>query len=385
MKQRLNILLGAIAVLILLIWWLTRTPKYLTLTGIVTTDDVIVSPMVSGQMGQFLVAEGDSVKRGELLGTIQPAELRADQSYYQHSAEGFAAQAASGEATLKFQEQQAQAQIQQAEANLAATKAQQEEAQATLDNARRNWVRADTLARAGQLSPQDADQSHTTFVVSQARLDAANKQVAAAEAALTLAKAQADQVVATRNTVLSARQQEAAATAQATKADVRLGYTELRAPIDGFVDVRAARIGEVVNVGQPVITLIDPDDLWIRADVEESYADRVRPGDSLDVRLPSGEMRRGVVFYRGVDAGFATQRDVSRTKRDIKTFEIRIRVDNHDRRLAVGMTAYVLFPTAEPPTHTPLTPATSTGDRAVASPTQSASPAAIAPAAPARP
>jgi HlyD family secretion protein len=47
------------------------------------------------------------------------------------------------------------------------------------------------------------------------------------------------------------------------------------------------------------------------------------------------------VFYRGADAGFATQRDVSRTKRDIKTFEIRLRVDNRDRRLAVGMTAYV--------------------------------------------
>jgi hypothetical protein len=42
-----------------------------------------------------------------------------------------------------------------------------------------------------------------------------------------------------------------------------------------------------------------------------------------------------------VDADYATQRDVSRTKRDIKTFEIRIRCDNQDRSLAVGMTAYV--------------------------------------------
>ena len=50
------------------------------------------------------------------------------------------------------------------------------------------------------------------------------------------------------------------------------------------------------------------------------------------------------MFFRGVDAGFATQRDVSRTKRDIKTFEIRLRIDNKDRRLATGMTAYVLLP-----------------------------------------
>jgi len=70
----------------------------------------------------------------------------------------------------------------------------------------------------------------------------------------------------------------------------------------------------------------------------------VRVGDKLKVRLPSGEEREGTVFYRGVEASFATQRDVSRTKRDIKTFEIRLRVDNKDRRLAVGMTAYVDMP-----------------------------------------
>jgi multidrug resistance efflux pump len=110
------------------------------------------------------------------------------------------------------------------------------------------------------------------------------------------------------------------------------------------VDVRAARTGEYVAAGQPVVTLINPDSLWVRADVEETYIDRVRLGDHLTVRLPSGEQRQGTVFFRGVDAGFATQRDVSRTKRDIKTFEIRLRIDNRDRRLADGMTAYVLLP-----------------------------------------
>jgi multidrug resistance efflux pump len=115
-------------------------------------------------------------------------------------------------------------------------------------------------------------------------------------------------------------------------------------PIDGVVDVRAVRVGEVVTPGQPLLTLVNPDDLWIRADVEESYIDRVRLGQTVTIRLPSGVERQGTVFYRGVDAAFATQRDVSRTKRDIKTFEIRLRVDNTDRRLAVGMTAYVLLP-----------------------------------------
>ena len=123
-----------------------------------------------------------------------------------------------------------------------------------------------------------------------------------------------------------------------------LGYTEIRAPIDGIVDVRAALQGEVVAPGQGIVSLIDPDDLWVRADVEEGYIDRIRLGDKMTVRLPSGTTREGTVFFRGVDADYATQRDVSRTKRDIKTFEIRLRCDNTDRSLAVGMTAYVVLP-----------------------------------------
>ena len=78
--------------------------------------------------------------------------------------------------------------------------------------------------------------------------------------------------------------------------------------------------------------------------MEESYIDRLRLGDQLTVRLPSGVERAGTIFYRSVDGSFATQRDVSRTKRDIRTFEVRLRVDNQDRRLAIGMTAYVLLP-----------------------------------------
>jgi HlyD family secretion protein len=152
-----------------------------------------------------------------------------------------------------------------------------------------------------------------------------------------------------RSQVKANEHQQAAAAAQRAKADVRLTYTEIKAPIDGIVDVRAARLGEVVSVGQPIVTLINPDDLWIRADVEETYIDRVRIGDHLKVRLPSGVERDGVVFYRGADASFATQRDVSRTKRDIKTFEIRLRCDNKDRRLAVGMTAYVMLQLEGPP------------------------------------
>jgi HlyD family secretion protein len=150
--------------------------------------------------------------------------------------------------------------------------------------------------------------------------------------------------VAAQGTLAAAGRQRDAAAAQVEGAGVRLAYAAVKAPIAGLVDVRVGRLGEVVNVGQPLLTLVDPDDFWVRADVEESYIDRVRVGDTFVVRLPSGAELLGTVFYRGLDADFATQRDVSRTKRDIRTFEVRLRLDNADRRLAVGMTAYVLLP-----------------------------------------
>jgi HlyD family secretion protein len=345
LRRRLVFAVVGILVAATVAWTLVRQRSdVLVLTGIVTTQDVIVSPQVAGQLDRLLVAEGDVVKKGQLLAVIAPEELRADRAYYASSAEGFTAQVREGEAALRFQEQQTRDQIRQAEATLAATRAQRAEAEAALESARLSLERTEGLYRGGISAVQDYDQARTSFEAAKAHVEALGREVDAEAAAVALARANADQVAVKRSQLQADEHQRAAADAQRDKADVRLGYAELRAPIDGFVDVRAARAGEVLSAGQPVLTLVDPDDLWIRADVEETYIDRVRLGDTMTVRLPSGEERTGTVFYRGADAGFATQRDVSRTKRDIRTFEIRLRVDNRDRRLAVGMTAYVLFP-----------------------------------------
>jgi len=314
------------------------------LTGIVTTNDVIVSPQVSAQLTKVLVKEGDKVEANQLLAVLSPDELRADQTFAAQSEQGLGDQVSVSEASLRYQEQQTAEQIKQAEANLAATVAQQQEAAANLDIAKLSLTRADAMLKAGAISSQDLDQARTNSAVASARVDATTKQAESARAALALARSAAEQIAMRRGGLAAAQRGKAAARAQTTKADVRLSYSEIRAPIAGIVDVAAARAGEIVNPGQPIVTLINPDDLWVRADVEESYIERIKLGDSLTVRLPSGDERRGAVFFRGADAGFATQRDVSRTKRDIKTFEIRIRLDNKDRHLATGMTAYVVLP-----------------------------------------
>jgi HlyD family secretion protein len=224
---------------------------------------------------------GDIVTNNELLAKIQPAEWQADADFYARSA-------------------------QQTTADLA-------QAQADAENAQLNYARIGGLYSNNVESAQAYDAARTAYDAAKARVDSVKRQIQAANA-------------------------------QKQKAQVYLDYTKVYAPANGTVDTRVALQGEMVTPGQAIVTLINPDDLWVRADVEETYVDRVHLGDKFEVRLPSGTTRDGVVFYRGVDADYATQRDVSRTKRDIKTFEIRLRCDNTDRSLAVGMTANVMLP-----------------------------------------
>jgi RND family efflux transporter MFP subunit len=284
--QRGIILLLVLAAIIDAVYYATRPISgEIVLTGIVTTDAVTVSPEIRGRLDQLLVKQGDTVEKGQLLAVIQPQEQLADVDFYTRSNQQYAAQSAQAEADLEF-------------AKLTAERAQR-------------------LHDQHAISEQDFDQARTNYDAAKARVEMMHKQ-------------------------------NEAAAAQTQKANVQLGYTKITAPVSGIVDTRVALQGEVVNVGQPIVTLINPDDLWVRVDVEESYIDRIKLGQTLRVKLPSGDMLDGTVFYRGVDADYATQRDVSRTKRDIKTFEVRLRCDNHDRRLAMGMTAYAVLPVGNP-------------------------------------
>src|SRR5262245_8248034 len=321
-----------------------QPPGPLILTGIVTTEDVMVAPQLGGQIGQLFVKDGDTVQRNQVIAVMTTDELRADRSYYVHQVATSQSQIGENEAALRYQQRETEDQIHQARAALDTAIAQTGEAKAALDNARIVLERTQKLSKEGVAPAQELDQAKASFDGAKARLDAVEKQVEVQRAAVAVANANAEQVAIQQNRVRTSQSQREAAAAQQKRADVRLSYSEVRSPVDGIVDVRAAREGEIVNAGQPIVTLINPDDLWVRADIEETYIDRIRLGDQLKVRLPSGEERLGTVFYRAEVAGFATQRDVSRTKRDIKTFEIRLRVDNKDRGLAVGMTTYIELP-----------------------------------------
>ncbi len=150
--------------------YLYSGPRALVLTGIVTTNDVLVSPQTAGQLAQLLVKEGDTVKKGQLLALIDPRELQADTAYYAHSAEAQTSQVREAEAALRFQERQTADQISQAESTLASAEAQEKASAADLESARLTYERSRSLSGQGVVSTQDLDQARTAWEASASAL-----------------------------------------------------------------------------------------------------------------------------------------------------------------------------------------------------------------------
>ncbi len=397
--MRRVILLLVLVAIGVAIWWAGRPrPQTLVLTGTVDGNTVVVGSKITGRIERLAVDDGQAVKAGDLIAVLDQAELRADQkaatdaiAQAHANAQQSVTQTELLQKTLPTKVQQAQAQVEQNQAQLQQSEAQVAQARAQLQQseaqviqtkaavakAQDNYNRIRPLVEKDINPPQDLvnaqsdlDSAKANQLAAEAGVaaseravkaalagsDAVRRTVQAAEAALADARQQERQIsVQERQTeALRAAAQQAASNAAAATA--RFDQTKIYAPSNGIVTLRAARQGEVVNAGSPIVTLFDLSSTWVNADVEETYADLIAMGQNLQVRLPSGAEVSGPVIFKAVEADFATQRDVSRVKRDIKTVAIRIRVPNPDGRLALGMTAWVMLPVpALPPPPPPQT------------------------------
>jgi multidrug resistance efflux pump len=102
----------------------------------------------------------------------------------------------------------------------------------------------------------------------------------------------------------------------------------------------------VVSVGMPIVTIVDITQTWVYASIPETQAQTVKLGDTLQVRMPGGERVPGKIITKSAEADFATQRDYSRSKRDIRTVRLKLLIDNPRETYVPGMTAEVILPAA---------------------------------------
>jgi len=198
-------------------WYSTRPITSITLTGTVTTHEIVVSPQIGGRIERLLVNEGDIVAKDQLVAVLAPAELQQERAYYDAGVEGAGSQVAESEAALRLQERQTTDQIKQAQAMLASAEAQHQAAQAQLEDARIGLDRQQRMMKDGVGTQEQLDRARTSADVARSQLAALAKQVDAQRSSVALAEASAEQVSVRRSQVRSNRQQQAAVVAAQTK------------------------------------------------------------------------------------------------------------------------------------------------------------------------
>jgi multidrug resistance efflux pump len=329
-----------------LIWYLVtvRPSADLEIIGTVDANEVMVSARIPGRIQTLLVDEGQDVKAGQLIAVIESEDLDAAHKAAEANA---ASQKGKLGGTVESERQtrgETSNATVNAEAQLRAARAALAQAQANFDHQQADTSRAVALAQQGIVSEQARDDAATSLQATKAAVDAARENVSAAEASLRQARAHELLTKVAARTVDSTRDEVENARALAEQANVQLGYAQVYAPVSGKVNVRAARQGEVVAAGAAIVTIMDLTQTWIYAPLPETQADAVQLGDLLRVVMPSGATLQAKVINKAAQADFATQRDVSARKRDIKTIQLKLLIDNPGERFVPGMTAEVYIP-----------------------------------------
>lgn len=344
-RNRVFLILGLLTVGSL-IWYLVtvRPTSDLQMIGTVDANEVVVSAKIPGRIQTLLVEEGQEVKAGQLIAVIESADLDAARKAAEANVSSNRGKLGESVETERQTRGETSNATVNAEAMVSAAQAALAQAKANYDHQQADTSRIVALAQQGINSEQAKDDAVTSLQAAKAAVDAARENLAAAEASLRQARAHELLTVVAARTVDSARDTVTNSRFLADQAQVELGYAQVYAPVSGKVNVWAARQGEVVAAGAAIVTIMDLTQTWIYAPLPETQADAVQLGDSLRVVMPSGVTIWGKVINKSAQADFATQRDVSARKRDIKTIQLKLLIENPEERWVPGMTAEVYIP-----------------------------------------
>jgi membrane fusion protein (multidrug efflux system) len=213
------------------------------------------------------------------------------------AAQGSVEQARSGtEAAAK--------EIEVARARLGAAQARLREAEANATRATRDVERLRGLLAKDEVSQQQFDTATATAAAAAAAVDTAKAQILEAEAGIRMAesrRAQAaagelqaqaalrsaqtgpEQVTATRARASSAQARVEQAQATLAQAELNLEYTVLKAPARGVVSKKSINPGQVVQAGQPLLAIVQTDDVWITANFKETQLANMKPGQKVTI------------------------------------------------------------------------------------------------------
>jgi membrane fusion protein, multidrug efflux system len=269
-------------------WWAVGRFIESTDDAYLKADSVTVAPKVSGYVTDVFVTDNQTVKAGDPL-------VRLDTRQYQASLEQAQATIDARQADI----QRAQADIQQQHANIAQAKAQQQVARVSAQHARDEVARYAPLAATGAETSErlaeltsTRDQALATLTANSAAVDAAQTQIAATTAQIAQARAQLE-----------------AAEASARQAHLDLQDTIVRSALPGKVGDRSVRVGQYVQPGTRMLTVVPVQDTYLEANFKETQVGHMRVGQPVTLHIDalSGEDLHGVVdsFAPGTGSQFA--------------------------------------------------------------------------------
>jgi len=291
-------------------------PKRVAVTGTIEATQVDVSVKITGRILERLVKEGDRVRRGQVLVRLDDSELAADVRRQD-------AALRSAQATLRDLEKGARPQeIEDARAAVSS-------AEATRTMTEREYHRNDQLYTKNLIAAQDVDRARQAYEVAKAQERSARERLA-----LLLAGSRPDQIDAARWQVTQAE----SALAQARS---RLREARVVSPIDGVVLRKNLEAGETANPGVPILTLVNPKDVWLRAYVPETEVGRLKVGDTAALRVDAFPDRvfTGRLVEIGSEAEFTPRNVQTKKERVTLVFRIKIQIDNPDGLLKPGLPA----------------------------------------------
>jgi membrane fusion protein (multidrug efflux system) len=239
-------------------------------------DITVIAPKVAGLIDQVLVGDNATVHAGDLLVKLDDRDYRAAVA----KAEGAVAAAEAKLANLAANRKLQESLISEATAGVTASDA--EALRAQLDLARYRQLAADQYASAQRFQQADADRKKGV-----AAADRARASLAAAERRL--------EVIDTQK--LEAEAALAQASAERDLARLNLGYTEIRAPIDGTIGNRSARAGAYATVGAQLLSVVPAKGLWVDANFKENQLAHMQPGMRVAI---TADVLPGETFHGSV-------------------------------------------------------------------------------------
>lgn len=339
MRKKLIIVFAIVFVFVFSLYFVSvrKTQKKTSVrtSGTIEGVEVNISSKTSGRISDMCCNEGDYVKDGQVVVRLESEELNALVEQASASLERARTEIKASEASVE----NSKANIRNAEAEIKSAEADVEKARAQMDEAKKELERAEALNKEDLVSKSFYDQklakheiSVASYKSSKAKLDASGSKRDAAVAQLNTAISQMHSS--------QAKLKESEANLSFNKA--RLNDIFIITPISGTVVFKASEKGETVTPGAIIFTVVDLDNLYVRADIEETLIGYVVLGSEAMIKAEGiSKVFKGKVSEIGRYAEFATQRDVTRGRQDIKTYRIKIKVDNHEGLLKPGMTVGV--------------------------------------------